>query len=80
MTSSKAPKVQGRKPDSLSPPKTRRRRSADVDLREQLDEARRELREAREQQPTIGYLGSSTAVTQSQWTAAFTKRLRELGD
>jgi hypothetical protein len=25
------------------------------------------------------YLGSSTAVTQSQWTAAFTKRLRELG-
>jgi putative tryptophan/tyrosine transport system substrate-binding protein len=31
-------------------------------------------------QPTIGYLGSSTAVTQSQWTAAFTKRLRELGD
>ena len=50
MTSSKAPKVQGRKPDSSSPPKTRRRRSADVDLREQLDEARRELREAREQQ------------------------------
>ena len=31
-------------------------------------------------QPTIGYLGSSTALTQSQWTAAFTKRLRELGD
>ena len=30
-------------------------------------------------QPTISYLGSSTAVTQSQWTAAFTKRLRELG-
>jgi two-component system, NtrC family, sensor kinase len=52
MTSSKAPKVQGRKPDKggSSPPKTRRRRSADVDLREQLDEARRELREAREQQ------------------------------
>ena len=52
MTSSKAPKVQGRKPDKggSSPPKTRGRRSADVDLREQLDEARRELREAREQQ------------------------------
>src|SRR4051794_24244275 len=52
MTSSKAPKVQGRRPDKggSSPPKTRRRRSADVDLREQLDEARRELREAREQQ------------------------------
>ena len=52
MTSSKAPKVQGRKPDKggSSPPKTRRRRSADVDLREQLDEARRELREVREQQ------------------------------
>ena len=31
-------------------------------------------------QPTIGYLGSSTALTQSQWAAAFTKRLRELGD
>ena len=31
-------------------------------------------------QPTIGYLGSSTALTQSQRTAAFTKRLRELGD
>jgi pimeloyl-ACP methyl ester carboxylesterase len=27
-------------------------------------------------QPTIGYLGSSTALTQSQWTAAFSKRLR----
>ena len=44
--------MQGRKPDKggSSPPKTRRRRSADVDLREQLDEARRELREVREQQ------------------------------
>ena len=30
-------------------------------------------------QPIIGYLGSSTALTQSQWTAAFSKRLRELG-
>ena len=30
-------------------------------------------------QPTIGYLGSSTALTQSQWTAAFSQRLRELG-
>ena len=52
MRSSKAPKVQGSKPDKggSSPPKTRRRRSADVDLREQLDEARRELREVREQQ------------------------------
>ena len=28
-------------------------------------------------QPTIGYLGSSTALTQSQWTAAFSNRLRE---
>ena len=44
--------MQRGKPDKggPSPPKTRRRRSADVDLREQLDEARRELREAREQQ------------------------------
>ena len=44
--------MQGSKPDKggSSPPKTRRRRSADVDLREQLDEARRELREVREQQ------------------------------
>jgi hypothetical protein len=25
------------------------------------------------------YWGSSTALTQSQWTAAFSKRLRELG-
>ena len=30
-------------------------------------------------QPTIGYLGSSTALTQGQWTAAFSQRLRELG-
>ena len=30
-------------------------------------------------QPTIGYLGSSTALIQSQWTAAFSKQLRELG-
>src|SRR4051812_28943138 len=52
MTNNKAPKVEGGKPDKggSSPPKTRRRHSADVDLREQLDEARRELREAREQQ------------------------------
>jgi putative ABC transport system substrate-binding protein len=28
---------------------------------------------------TIGYLGSSTALAQSQWTAAFVQRLRELG-
>ena len=27
----------------------------------------------------IGYLGSSTALAQSQWTAAFVQRLRELG-
>jgi putative ABC transport system substrate-binding protein len=29
--------------------------------------------------PTIGYMGSSTAVSQSGWTAAFVQRLRELG-
>ena len=29
--------------------------------------------------PTIGYLGSSTAVVMSQWTVAFVQRLRELG-
>jgi len=29
--------------------------------------------------PTIGFLGSGTAATQSQWTAAFVRRLRELG-
>jgi putative tryptophan/tyrosine transport system substrate-binding protein len=29
--------------------------------------------------PTIGYLGANTASTQSQWTAAFVQRLRELG-
>ena len=38
---------------------------------------------ARAQQPskvaTIGLLGSGTAAAQSQWTAAFVQRLRELG-
>jgi len=29
--------------------------------------------------PTIGFLGSNTPSTQSQWTAAFVQRLRELG-
>jgi putative ABC transport system substrate-binding protein len=29
--------------------------------------------------PTIGFLGGSTASTQSEWTAAFVQRLRELG-
>jgi ABC-type uncharacterized transport system substrate-binding protein len=29
--------------------------------------------------PTIGFLGANTAETQSQWTAAFLQRLRELG-
>jgi putative tryptophan/tyrosine transport system substrate-binding protein len=29
--------------------------------------------------PTIGFLGGNTPSTQSQWTAAFTQRLRELG-
>ena len=29
--------------------------------------------------PTIGFLGSGTASGQSQWTAAFVQRLRELG-
>jgi hypothetical protein len=29
--------------------------------------------------PTIGLLGSGTAAAQSQWTAAFAQRLRELG-
>ena len=38
---------------------------------------------ARAQQPakllTIGFLGANTPATQSQWTAAFVNRLRELG-
>jgi putative tryptophan/tyrosine transport system substrate-binding protein len=37
---------------------------------------------ARAQQPkvpTIGFLGATTAATQSQWTAAFVQRLDELG-
>src|SRR5499433_654814 len=38
---------------------------------------------ARAQQParlrTIGYLGSSTALAQSPWVAAFVRRLHELG-
>ena len=37
---------------------------------------------ARAQQPklpTIGYLGSGTPVTDSQWVAAFVQRMRELG-
>jgi putative tryptophan/tyrosine transport system substrate-binding protein len=29
--------------------------------------------------PTIGFLGSATPASQSQWTAAFVQRLRELG-
>jgi putative ABC transport system substrate-binding protein len=29
--------------------------------------------------PTIGFLGASTAAAQSEWTAALTQRLRELG-
>src|SRR5262245_44197972 len=29
--------------------------------------------------PTIGYLGSSTALDQSPWVAAFVRRLHELG-
>src|SRR5262245_28146247 len=29
--------------------------------------------------PTIGFLGANTPSTQSQWTAAFIQRLRELG-
>jgi putative ABC transport system substrate-binding protein len=29
--------------------------------------------------PTIGFLGATTASAQSQWTAAFAQRLRELG-
>src|SRR5262245_21501977 len=29
--------------------------------------------------PTIGVLGSTTAAAQSEWTAALTQRLRELG-
>jgi putative ABC transport system substrate-binding protein len=32
-----------------------------------------------EKLPTIGYLGSGTPSTDSQWLAAFVKRLRELG-
>src|SRR5262249_61619185 len=38
---------------------------------------------ARAQQPgklrTVGFLGGSTASAQSEWTAAFVQRLRELG-
>src|SRR5262245_43752826 len=37
---------------------------------------------ARAQQPAmpvVGYLGSGTPATQSQWVAAFAQRLRELG-
>jgi putative ABC transport system substrate-binding protein len=37
---------------------------------------------ARAQQPAmpvIGFLGATTAAGQSQWTAAFVQRLRELG-
>jgi putative ABC transport system substrate-binding protein len=29
--------------------------------------------------PTIGFLGTTTLSTQSQWTAAFVQRLHELG-
>jgi len=29
--------------------------------------------------PTIGFLGTNTPSAQSQWTAAFVQRLRELG-
>src|SRR5216683_2540381 len=29
--------------------------------------------------PTIGFLGANTALVQTQWTAAFVQRLRELG-
>jgi len=29
--------------------------------------------------PTIGFLGANTPSAQSQWTAAFERRLRELG-
>src|SRR3954454_6553581 len=29
--------------------------------------------------PTVGFLGASAASTQAQWTAAFVKRLNELG-
>jgi putative ABC transport system substrate-binding protein len=29
--------------------------------------------------PTIGYLGASTAATESAWTSAFVQRLRDLG-
>jgi len=30
-------------------------------------------------QPTIGFLGTTSAAAWSPWTAAFTQRLRELG-
>src|SRR5262245_58363137 len=30
-------------------------------------------------QPTIGFLGANSPALQSQWTAAFVQRLRELG-
>src|SRR6516165_5074691 len=32
-----------------------------------------------QQRATIGLLGSGTAAAQSQWTAAFSQRMRELG-
>ena len=34
---------------------------------------------AQQRLPTIGYLGANTPAAQSQWTAAFVQRLRELG-
>jgi putative ABC transport system substrate-binding protein len=34
---------------------------------------------AQQSVPTIGFLGATTAATQSQWTAAFVQRLGELG-
>jgi putative ABC transport system substrate-binding protein len=39
------------------------------------------LAQAQEQakSPTIGFLGSATASTESEWVAAFAQRLRELG-
>jgi putative tryptophan/tyrosine transport system substrate-binding protein len=32
-----------------------------------------------EKLPTVGYMGATTPSAQSQWTAAFIQRVRELG-
>jgi hypothetical protein len=41
--------------------------------------ASRGARAAQGKLPTVGFLGTNTASAQSNWTAAFVQRLRELG-